>query len=61
MHARLGGPNKLLTLHQIIKEPDFLSLADKIAEPRPDINIKVTAFTVPKTSCDMQPDLTLVC
>ena len=27
------------------KEPDFPSLADEIAEPHPDINIKVTAFT----------------
>ena len=26
--------------------PDFPSLADEIAEPRPDMNIKVTAFTV---------------
>ena len=26
-------------------EPDFYCLADEIAEPRPDINIKVTAFT----------------
>ena len=25
--------------------PDFPSLADEIAEPRPDMNIKVTAFT----------------
>ena len=45
MHARLRGPNKLLILHQIIIEPDFPSLADEIAEPRSDINIKVTAFT----------------
>ena len=28
--------------------PDFTSLADEIAEPRPDMNIKVTAFTVSK-------------
>ena len=26
-------------------EPDFPCLADEIAEPRPDMNIKVTAFT----------------
>ena len=26
-------------------EPDFPCLADKIVEPRPDMNIKVTAFT----------------
>ena len=29
-------------------EPDFPCLADEIAEPRPDMNIKVTAFTVSK-------------
>ena len=28
--------------------PDFPSLADEIAEARPDMNIKVTAFTVSK-------------
>ena len=27
-------------------EPGFPSLADEIAEPRPDMNIKVAAFTV---------------
>ena len=26
-------------------EPDFPCLADEIAEPRPDMNIKDTAFT----------------
>ena len=26
-------------------EPDFPCLADEIAEPRPDMNIKVTALT----------------
>ena len=31
-------------------EPDFPSLADGIAEPRPDMNIKVAAFTVSKKS-----------
>ena len=45
MHARLPGPNSLLILHQIISLPDFPCLADEIAEPRPDMNIKVTAFT----------------
>ena len=33
-------------LYQIINKPDFPSLADEIAEPHPDINIKVAAFTV---------------
>ena len=27
-------------------EPDFPCLADEIADPRPDMNIKVAAFTV---------------
>ena len=44
MHIRLRGPNNLLILHQ----PDFPCLADEIAEPCPDMNIKVTAFTLSK-------------
>ena len=45
--ARLRGPNNLLILHQVIKiEHDFPCLADEIAEPRQDMNIKVAAFTV---------------
>ena len=43
MHARLRDPNNLLI------EPDFPCLADKIAEPRPDMNIKVAAFITLKT------------
>ena len=31
-------------------EPDFPCLADEIAEPRPDMNIKVVAFTVSEKS-----------
>ena len=31
-------------------EPDFSCLADEIAEQRPDMNIKVTAFTVGQKS-----------
>ena len=46
MHARLRGSKSLLTLYQIIKEPDLPYLADEIAEPRPYMNIKVAAFTV---------------
>ena len=46
MHARLCGSNNLLTLYQNKIETDFPSLADEIAEPRPDMNIKVAAFTV---------------
>ena len=30
---------RLLTLYQIINKSDFPSLADEIAEPRPDMNI----------------------
>ena len=45
MHAPLRGPNNLLILHQIIIEPDFPCLPDEIVEQRPDMNIKVTAFT----------------
>ena len=39
MHARLRGPSNLLILHQIMIEPDFSCLADRLAEQRPDINI----------------------
>ena len=34
----------------IIIQPDFPSIADEIAEPRPDTNIKVAAFTVSEKS-----------
>ena len=50
MQARLRGSKSLITLYQIINKPDFPSLADEIAEPHPDMNIKVTAFTVSKKS-----------
>ena len=48
MHARLRGTESLLALYQIIKliKPDFPYLKDGIAEARPDMNIKVAAFTV---------------
>ena len=42
MHARLRGSKSLF--------PDFPSLADEIAKPRPDINIRVAAFTVSEKS-----------
>ena len=32
------------------KNPDFPSLGDEIAEPHPDMNIKVAAFTVSEKS-----------
>ena len=44
MHARLRGSKSLLTLYQSKIKPDFPSLADEIAEPHPDMNIKVAAF-----------------
>ena len=50
MHARLRGPNNLFILYQLIKKSDFPSLADEIAEARPDMNIKVAAFTVSEKS-----------
>ena len=45
MHKR-SRPKKL---NKSIK-PDFPSLADEIALPRPDMNIKVAAITVSKKS-----------
>ena len=33
---------------KVYKESDFPCLADEIAKPRPDMNIKVTAFTESK-------------
>ena len=50
MHTRFRGPKSLLTFYQIIIKPDFPSWADEIAEPQPDMNIKVAAFTVSKKS-----------
>ena len=54
MQARLRGSKSLLTLYQIKDKPDFPSLADEIAEPHPDMNIKVAAFIVSKTSSNIQ-------
>ena len=47
MHARLRGPNnfKYLFFTKIYLEPDFPCLADETAEPHPDMNAKVAAFT----------------
>ena len=52
IHARLRGQKSLLNLYQIIhvNKPDFPSLADEIAEPRPYMNIQVAAFTVSEKS-----------
>ena len=49
MHARLRGSKSLLTLYQIISKTWF-PLSDEIAEPCPDMNIKVAAFTVSEKS-----------
>ena len=53
MHARLRGPNNLFILTKLKVEPDYPCLADEIAEPRPDMNIKVAAFTVSEKSINM--------
>ena len=53
MHTRLCGSKMLLTLYQIINKHDFSSLADEIAEPHPDMNIKVDAFTVSEKSSNI--------
>ena len=53
MHARLRGSKSFVTLYQIINKPDFPSLADEIAEPHPDMNIKVAAFTVSEKSSNI--------
>ena len=45
MHARLRGQNNLFILHQIINK-NLIPLADEMAKLGPDMNIKVTAFTV---------------
>ena len=51
MHARWRGPKSLITLYlKLYIKPDFPSLADEIAEPRPDTNIKVAAFTLSEQS-----------
>ena len=54
MHAHLLGTKSLLTLYQIINKPDFPYLANEIVEPRPDMNIKVAAFTVSEKSSNIR-------
>ena len=51
MHARLRGPKT---------KPYFLSLADEIAEPRPDMNIKVAACTVSEKYINVLVDCVLL-
>ena len=50
MHARLRGPKAYLLFTKLYIKPGFPSLADKIAEPHPDKNIKVATFTVSEKS-----------
>ena len=51
MHARLRSTESWFTNSlPNYNKPDFPSLADEIAEPRPDMNIKVAAFTVSEKS-----------
>ena len=59
MHARLRGSKSLFTLYQIINQPDFPSLADELAEPHPDMNIKVAAFTVSEKSSNIEVSIDL--
>ena len=44
------GSKILLTLTKLKIKPDFPCLGDEIAEPHPDMNIKVAAFTVSEKS-----------
>ena len=53
MHTRLHGPTNAFILHQIINRTWFPCLADEIAEPSPNMNIKVTAFTVSEKSINV--------
>ena len=53
MQTRLCGSKSLLTFYQIKINPDFPSLADEIAWPRLDMNIKVAAFTVSEKSSNI--------
>ena len=53
MHARLRGSKAYLLFTQLLIKPDFPSLADEIAEPHPDMNIKVAAFTVSEKSSNI--------
>ena len=49
MHARLRGSKSLLTLYKIISK----TLADGKAEPHPDMNNKVAAYTVGEKSSNI--------
>ena len=38
---------------KLLIKPDFPSLADEVAEPHPDMNIKIAAFTVSEKSSNI--------
>ena len=54
MHARLRGSKSLWTRYQIINKTWLPSLADEIAEPHPDMNIIVAAFTESEKSINIK-------
>ena len=45
-----AAQNAYLLFTKLWIKPEFPSLADEIAEPHPDMNIKVAAFTVSEKS-----------
>ena len=54
MHTRLRGSKRFLTLYQTINKTWLSFLVDEIAETRPNMNIKVAAFTVSEKSINTQ-------
>ena len=52
MHVCAAQTTYLFFIKFLI-EPDFPSLAGEIAETRPDVNIKVAAFTVSEKSSNI--------
>ena len=50
MHAHLRGQTTYLFFTKLSIELDFSCLTYEKAEPRPDMNIKVAAFTVSEKS-----------
>ena len=53
MHVPFARPKQLNSSPKLLIKPDCPCLADEIAEPRPDMNIKVTAFTVSEKSINI--------
>ena len=51
-----AAPIAYLLFTKLLIKPDFPSSADEIAEPRPDMNIKVAAFTVSEKSINIGRD-----